>query len=33
MILERWEDIPSVSNDYEKAREAIVKRVRQLLNW
>jgi protein-tyrosine-phosphatase len=32
MMLERWEDIPSVSDDYEKAREAIVKRVRQLLN-
>ena len=28
--IESWEDIPPVSDDYEKARDAILKRLRQL---
>jgi arsenate reductase len=30
--LERWDDVPAVSEDYKKAREAIVARVTALLD-
>ncbi|HLO18334.1 MAG TPA: hypothetical protein VK206_26110 [Anaerolineales bacterium] len=31
-IVERWDNIPPVSENYEKARDAIVGRIRQILN-
>ena len=30
--IERWEDVPSVSEDYEMARDVIVKRIHQILH-
>jgi arsenate reductase (thioredoxin) len=30
--IERWEGVPPVSEDYEKARDEIVERLRRLLN-
>jgi protein-tyrosine-phosphatase len=32
-IVEQWDGIPSVSDDYEKARDAIVERIHQFLSW
>lgn len=32
VIVERWDDIPPVSENYEKARDAIIKRIRQMLD-
>lgn len=32
IVLERWEDVPPVSEHYAKARDAIVERIRQMLN-
>lgn len=31
-IVEQWDGIPSVSDDYEKARDAIIERIHQFLN-
>ncbi|HEY3477009.1 MAG TPA: hypothetical protein VGK56_20490 [Anaerolineales bacterium] len=31
-VIERWDDVPPVSENYEKARDAILERIRQLLN-
>jgi len=31
-LIERWDDIPPVSEDYQQARDAIVERIHQLLN-
>ena len=31
-MIERWEDIPAVSEDYEKSRDVIIDRIRQMLN-
>ena len=30
--IERWEDVPPVSENYEKARNAIIERINHLLN-
>ena len=30
--VERWDDVPLVSENYEKARDVIIERVRQMLN-
>ncbi|RPI88676.1 MAG: hypothetical protein EHM40_22225 [Chloroflexi bacterium] len=30
--VERWDDIPPVSENYERARDAIVERIRQMLD-
>lgn len=30
-VIEHWDDVPPVSEDYEKARDAILKRLRQLM--
>jgi protein-tyrosine-phosphatase len=30
--IEYWEDVPPVSEDYEKARDDIVKRIKKLIN-
>jgi protein-tyrosine-phosphatase len=31
-LLERWDDIPAMSQDYEQARDAIVERILRILN-
>jgi protein-tyrosine-phosphatase len=31
-LIEHWEDIPPVGEDYEKARDAIVERIHKMLN-
>lgn len=31
-VIEQWDGVPPVSEDYDKARDAIVERVRQLIN-
>lgn len=31
-LVEAWDDVPAVSKNYEHARDAIVERIRQLLN-
>lgn len=31
-LVERWNDVPPVSEDYEKARDVIVQRIHDLLN-
>ncbi|HUE97651.1 MAG TPA: hypothetical protein VMN99_00270 [Anaerolineales bacterium] len=31
-ILERWDHIPPISENYEKARDAMIERIRQMLN-
>jgi arsenate reductase (thioredoxin) len=31
-IVEEWNDIPPVSENYEKARDVIIKRIRQMLD-
>lgn len=31
-IIDRWDDIPAVSENYEKARDAILKRIRFMLS-
>ena len=30
-MIERWDDVPPVSENYEKARDEILKRIRQML--
>ena len=32
VAVERWEEIPPVSENYERARDAIVERIRHILN-
>jgi protein-tyrosine-phosphatase len=32
ILFERWDDIPSISGSYEQARDAIVKRIRRMLD-
>ena len=32
VVIEQWNDIPPVSENYEKARDAIVERIKQLIN-
>ena len=32
-IVEQWNDVPPVSRDYDRARDAIVAHVRQLVNF
>lgn len=32
ITVEQWDDVPPVSVDYEKARDAIVERIQKLLN-
>jgi protein-tyrosine-phosphatase len=32
VIIQRWDDIPPVSENYERARDAIVERIRQMLD-
>jgi protein-tyrosine-phosphatase len=32
IIVERWDEIPPVSENYEKARDAIIKHIRQMLD-
>jgi arsenate reductase len=31
IVIERWEDVPPVSESYEKARDVIIDRIRQML--
>jgi arsenate reductase len=31
IVIERWEDVPPVSERYEKARDVIIDRIRQML--
>ena len=32
MVIEHWNDIPAVSENYEKARDAIIERIHQMLS-
>jgi len=31
-VVERWDDVPPVSENYEKARDAIVEKIKRLIN-